>query len=79
MGCGVPVVMSALISAAIPKLSGGENCIIKDSAAEIAESVVRLMNDENYRNSVAENGYRMVKENYSWNKKLDGYEEIEWK
>ena len=78
MGCGVPVVMTSLISAAIPELSDGKNCIVKDSAAEIAESVVRLINDENYRNSIAENGYRMVKENYSWNKKLDGYEEIEW-
>lgn len=76
MGCSVPVVMSALISAAIPELSDGKNCIIKDSAAEIAESVVRLMSDENYRNSIAENGYRIVKENCSWNKKLDGYEEI---
>jgi glycosyltransferase involved in cell wall biosynthesis len=76
MGCGVPVVMSALISAAIPELSDGKNCIIKDSAAEIAESVVCLMSDETYRNSIAENGYRTVKENYSWNKKLDGYEEI---
>lgn len=79
MGCGVPVVMSPLISAAIPELSDGKNCIIKDSADEIAESVVRLMSDESYRNSIAENGYRMVRENYSWNKKLDGYEVIEWK
>lgn len=76
MGCGVPVVMSPLISAAIPELSDGKNCIIKDSATDIAESVVRLMSDESYRNSIAENGYRTVKENYSWNKKLDGYEDI---
>ena len=76
MGCGVPVVMSTLISAAISELFDGKNCIIKDSAAEIAESVVRLMSDENYRDSIAENGYRMVKENYFWNKKLDGYEGI---
>ena len=76
MGCGVPVVMTPLISAAIPELSDGKNCLIKDSAAEIAESIVRLMRDEIYRNSIAENGYRMVKENYSWNSKLDGYEEI---
>lgn len=77
MGCGVPVVMSALISAAIPELSDGKNCIVKDSVAGIAESVVRLMSDESYRNSIAENGYKIVKENYFWNKKLDGYEEIE--
>ncbi len=76
MGCGVPVVMSALISAAIPELSDGKNCIIKDSAAEIAESLVHLMDDESYRSSIAENGYKTVKENYSWNKKLDGYENI---
>ncbi len=76
MGCGVPVIMTSLISKAIPELSDGENCVIKDSAEEIAESVVRLMSDEDYRNRIAMSGYNTVKENYSWGKKLEGYEKL---
>lgn len=74
MGCGVPVVLSSLISKAIPELSDGKNCFIKDSANDFAKSVIELMSDAELRSSISRKGYETVKENYSWNKKLSGYE-----
>lgn len=74
MGCGLPVVMSALISRAIPELHDGENCFICDEAATIAQRCVQLMNDSACRHAIAQNGYGMVRQHYSWTEKLQGYE-----
>lgn len=76
MGCGVPVVISSLISKAIPELVNEENCYIKDDANDFAEKCILLMNNENLRLSISKAGFDMVKNNYSWNEKLEGYEEI---
>lgn len=76
MGCGIPVVLSSLISKPIPELEDSKNCFIKDSAEETAESILRLMKDKELRTEIAAAGYKTVKENYSWNKKLSGYENL---
>lgn len=76
MGNGIPVVMTSVISKAIPELHDGQNCIIRDSPQEIAKECIFLMKNKNQRNSIARNGYNMVKESYSWKSKLDGYEII---
>lgn len=74
MGCGIPVVMTSLISRAIPELIDGENCVIRDDANSIAEQCVRLMTDENARNAIGQKGYALVLQHYSWDEKLKGYE-----
>ncbi len=76
MGCGLPVVMTSLISTAVPELSGGSNCIISDTPQSIADACVCLMSDTAKRNVIGKNGYEMVRENYSWSNKLNGYELI---
>ena len=76
MGCGVPVVMSSLISGAIPELSDGENCFIQDDVNVFAEKGISLMQNNDIRVSISRSGYEMVKKYYSWNEKLDGYENI---
>lgn len=76
MGCGIPVVLSSLISKAIPELKDGENCFMNDSAEKIAESILSLMGSFFLRNKIGAAGYEVVKENYAWDKKLDGYETI---
>lgn len=76
MGCGVPVVMSSLISGAIPELSNGENCFIQDDVNAFAEKCVSLMQNDDIRASISRNGYEMVKKHYSWNEKLEGYEKL---
>ncbi len=74
MGCGLPVVMSRLISFAIPELRDGENCIIRDDAKSMAEQCLHLMRDRDARNEIARKGFEMVRHHYSWDEKLKGYE-----
>jgi glycosyltransferase involved in cell wall biosynthesis len=77
MACGVPVVLTSLISVGIPELVPSINCIIADEKADFANAVIYLMKDENMRNSIGKAGYDMVKSEYSWNKRLDGYEQLD--
>lgn len=77
MGCGIPVVLTSLISKAIPELKDGENCFVRDDAKLIAGSCVELMKNERLRFQLSTNGYDVVKRFYSWTEKLSNYEVIE--
>lgn len=77
MGCMIPVIMSSIISTAIPELEDGINCLIKDSAIEISEACLELMRNPVYRQKIACAGYNTVCQNYSWEQKLEGYECLE--
>lgn len=73
MGCGLPVVLTTLISRAIPELEDDRNCFIRDEAATIADSCIRLMRHPEERNAMARAGYDMVCSHYGWEEKLRGY------
>lgn len=74
MACKIPVILSSLISNAIPELVSEENCYIEDSDSKFADICLELIENSTLRNSIAKNGYNVIKNNYDWNKKLDGYE-----
>lgn len=74
IGCGIPVVMTSLISKAIPELSDGQNCYISDSNEQFAERCIEIMKNPDRRKSLSENGFKMIQEHYSWSHKLKGYE-----
>lgn len=76
MGCAVPVVLTSLISHAIPELTDGENCLIRDGEQPFADACLQLMSDPSLRNSMAQRGYEMVKKHYSWEEKLRGFEQL---
>lgn len=76
MGAGVPVVLSPLISKAIPQLSDGKNCFIRDNAQEFADCCLQLLQNAHLRNSISSQCFDLVKEHYSWEEKLKGYEQI---
>lgn len=73
MGCGVPVVMSELISRPIPQLVNGKNCFIEDDPEKIANICLQLMENRELRNRIGMSGRQMIIEHYSWDKVLDGY------
>jgi glycosyltransferase involved in cell wall biosynthesis len=75
MACGIPVVLTSLISMGIPELVSNRNCIIADEKSDFAHAVISLMQNDNMRNSIARAGYDMVRSEYSWDKVLEGYEE----
>jgi glycosyltransferase involved in cell wall biosynthesis len=76
MACGIPVVLTPLISAGVPELISQKNCIIADTSQEFANSVVALMQNKDLRNSIGIAGYDLVNTEYSWEKQLNGYEEV---
>lgn len=74
MGCGIPVVLTSLISHAIPELADGDNCFIRDGEQPFADACLRLMCEPALRNDMGRKGYDMVLQHYSWEEKLRGYE-----
>lgn len=77
MGCGLPVIMSSLISHAIPQLNNGDNCFVCDDDEIFASRCIELMEKSELRNRIASAGYEMVKACYSWEEKLNGYEYLD--
>lgn len=76
MGCGVPVVMTSLISHAIPELRDGDNCLIRDGEQALADACLKLLCDPELRRNMGRKGYDMVLRHYSWSEKLNGYERL---
>ena len=73
MGCGIPVVMTSLISKAIPELKDAENCFICDDKMSFAHACIDMMNDVRLRHEIGRKGFDMVRQCYSWDEKLRGY------
>lgn len=76
MACGVPVVLTDLLAKAIPQLEDGVNCRITDGAEEMAKACIQILKSPKQRNKLAQNGYQMVSEHYSWESNLSGYEQL---
>ena len=76
MACGLPVVLTSTVAGGIPELVSGKNCFIADRNQDFASAVIDLMKNENERNRIAKNGYELMKSSYSWNEKLNGYEDL---
>lgn len=74
MGQRIPTILTSLIAKAIPELKDGTNCLIRDKHKDIAEACLQLMTNHELRETIAENGYQMIKKDYNWNDKLNGYE-----
>ena len=75
MACGVPVILTSLISEGIPELVSNFNCIVADKKDDFANAVIELIENKEKRNEIAKEGYKMVLSDYSWEKKLNGYED----
>ena len=67
-------VMTSLISKAIKNIENGNNCFIADSSQDIADKCINLISNEDLRNAIAQEGFQLVDELYSWDKCLEGYE-----
>lgn len=73
MGMRIPVIMTPLISRAIPELADRKNCLIAGQAETFARGCVSLMEHPALRSQIASAGYDTVRDCYSWNEKLRGY------
>lgn len=77
MSCNIPVVLTPLISQSIPELHNGKNCYVCEDKEVIAQRCIRLMKDARLRAEIAKQGYETVRNFYTWEEKLSGYEKIE--
>lgn len=73
MAMSVPVVLTDLISKAIPELKHGKNCYIANAAQEIANYCINLMQHPQERQHMSVEAFHMVRAHYSWEEKLNGY------
>lgn len=76
MASGVPIVLSELISKAIPELTNGTNCFIANDAMAFADACIRLITNSELRNQISTAGYNLVLNNYSWQACLANYEQM---
>jgi glycosyltransferase involved in cell wall biosynthesis len=76
MACGIPVVLTSLISAGIPELISDKNCVIADASQDFSNAVISLLQNKQKRNVIGKAGYELVKTEYSWDKCLKGYEDV---
>jgi len=49
----------------------GEDILIGDTAEKLAKNILKLLNDEELYQKIAENGYRFVKQTYNWAQAVD--------
>jgi glycosyltransferase involved in cell wall biosynthesis len=75
MACGIPVVLTPAVAEGIPELISEKNCIITNKENDFANAVTLIMQNKNIRNAIGRAGYELIKEKYSLNIKLKGYEE----
>ena len=61
-------VVSTTIGAEGLPLTDGVNIVLADGENEFAKKVTELLRDDNKRNRIAEAGFRLVTEKYSWSK-----------
>lgn len=77
MAHSLPVVMTSLISKAIPELEHDKNCSICDNPSDFARHCLKAMKSEDYHKLLAQEGHNMVQKYYSWEEKLRGYESFD--
>lgn len=65
MAAGLPVISTTIGAEGLP-ITHDENIMIADEHEQFAEAAVSLLKDNTKATEIANNGYRLVKENYSW-------------
>lgn len=72
---GKPVVATSLSCEGID-VSQGEDVVIADSIPDFANAVVRLLQNKNLRERIAQKARKKVKEKYSWESKAEMLERV---
>ena len=75
MAMGVPCVTTSIANDSLHATPDKE-ILIGDNPMSFADHVVQLLQDAALRATLAENGYRFVHENYSWESACNKLEEI---
>ena len=80
MACGLPVVISNKVNIWREVSDGGAGIVTDCDSHQVAEAVVRLLDDRNLREEMGKRGKRLVEEKYTWSevtkKMIEVYEDI---
>lgn len=66
MAAGLPVVSTSKGAEGVT-YTNGHDIIITDDSEAFAQSIIKLLNDQPYRNEIARNGREFILQNYDWN------------
>jgi glycosyltransferase involved in cell wall biosynthesis len=70
-----PTVTTSIGVSGLPYVHG-EAMFVCDDPTEFAESIIKLLNDRNLRNSMAQKAFDITQRNYSWDQAIDMLETI---
>jgi len=65
MSMKIPSITTSLANDALQAVDG-ESILIGDDALELAQNILKLLNDQELYKKITENGFHFVKQNYSW-------------
>ena len=65
MSMKIPSITTSLANDAL-RAEAGKEILVGDSAEELARHILNLLNDQELYNKISENGYRFVRQTYSW-------------
>lgn len=75
LALGTPVVTTSKGREGLDLLHG-QHLLIADAPEHFAEATIRLLNDPQLRNQLGQNGRKLIKEKYDWNKTLPNFLEL---
>jgi glycosyltransferase involved in cell wall biosynthesis len=75
MSMKLPSITTPLANDAL-KAKDGEEILIGETSKELAKKIILLLNNNNDYERIANNGYRFVKSNYSWEEATEKLNQI---
>lgn len=76
MAMGIPVITTPTGAEGIDELKDEESVLISEDKNEFAKDVIRITKEKELRNKLSSQGKEIIKNNYSWDKKLQEYLEV---
>lgn len=73
MSMNMPCVTTSLANAALDGVHG-EEILVADTTAQMTESIVKLLTDQDFANRISRGGHKMVLQRYSWEKIIGNME-----
>jgi len=75
MSMKIPAITTSLANDAL-RAADGKEILIGDNAKELADHIIKLLQDEKYAREIAEAGFLFVRKHYSWDEATGKLEQI---
>lgn len=75
MSMKIPSITSPLANSAL-EAKNGEEILVGDNPQQFADHIIKLLNDKDFANTIAQKGYNFVHRNYDWNSATKKLEDV---